>query len=357
MKLTKIFKNNFFRYSLFCIFLTGCSEATFIVNTAKRVGSWGDEPKYKVGNPYKINGKWYYPAVDYDYDETGMASWYGPNFHGKSTANGEVFDQNKISAAHKTLPLPSIVKVTNLDNGMVLQKVRVNDRGPFAKNRIIDLSKKAAEELGFVNKGVARVRVQILEDESRKMAIFQEKNKKNSINSAEVSKIEKKQIKDNFNSENGNFKKTEVLQDIDIDFPEDSKKELSLNKRKEVELDFPEDDNEEFNLDEKEIFYPKYTNKEIVENKMNSGEIFFTKNDEKRRANLEIQVGAFQDHRNAQSLITKLSDFEAYIKREFVNEKYLYKVRIGPIENINIANSIRKKLSKLGYSTVNLIMN
>ena len=104
------------------LLISGCSETTFLVNSAKRIGSWGDDPIYKVGNPYKINGKWYYPAVDYQYDEVGIASWYGPGFHGKSTANGEVFDQNKITAAHRTLPMPSIVKVTNLENGMVLDK-------------------------------------------------------------------------------------------------------------------------------------------------------------------------------------------------------------------------------------------
>ena len=142
-----------FILNIFCIFfLIGCSETTFLINSAKRIGSWGDDPVYKIGNPYKINGQWYYPAVDYQYDETGMASWYGPGFHGKTTANGEVFDQNKISAAHRTLPMPSVVKVTNLENGMVLNNVRINDRGPFARNRIIDLSKKAAEELGFIKK-------------------------------------------------------------------------------------------------------------------------------------------------------------------------------------------------------------
>ena len=173
--------------------ISGCSEATFLVNSAKRIGTWGDEPTYKVGNPYKINGKWYYPAIDYDYDETGYASWYGPGFHGKKTANGEIFDQNKISAAHRTLPLPSIVKVTNLENGKFLESVRVNDRGPFARDRILDLSKEAAKELGFVNKGVTKVRVEILEDESRKFAndLIDDNNK---TEAAVVQKISKKEI-------------------------------------------------------------------------------------------------------------------------------------------------------------------
>jgi rare lipoprotein A len=112
----------------------------------------------KVGRPYEINGRWYTPAEDPDYDETGIASWYGPTFDGKPTANGETFDQTAITAAHKTLPLPSMVEVTNLDNGRTLT-LRVNDRGPFVDGRIIDLSRAAAEELGMLRAGVARVRV------------------------------------------------------------------------------------------------------------------------------------------------------------------------------------------------------
>ena len=183
----------FIGFLSFFFFLVGCSETTFLINSAKRIGSWGEDPIYKVGNPYKINGQWYYPAVDYQYDEIGVASWYGPGFHGKTTANGEIFDQNKISAAHRTLPMPSIVKVTNLENGLILDKVRINDRGPFARNRIIDLSKKAAEELGFIKNGVAKVRVEILEDESRKHALPDSKNVF-VAESAEITEVSKKNL-------------------------------------------------------------------------------------------------------------------------------------------------------------------
>ena len=272
--------------------IIGCSETTFLVNSAKRIGSWGDDPIYKVGNPYKINGKWYYPAVDYQYDEVGIASWYGPGFHGKSTANGEVFDQNKITAAHRTLPMPSIVKVTNLENGMVLDKVRINDRGPFARNRIIDLSKKAAEELGFIKNGVAKVRVEILEDESRKYALSEQQN----VYVAEAAEI------------------TEI-----------SKKNL---------LPSPE-------FEEKNI---KKKNENVSENSiLNDKELL-------------IQVGAFTDHRNAKSLIEKLSEFKAYINRVFINNRYLYRVRIGPINDLNQANKMKMELFELGYTSSHLVM-
>lgn len=126
--------------------------------------------KYKIGKPYSINGQWYYPQVDYAHDETGVASWYGEAFHGKRTANGEKYNMNKVSAAHRTLPLPSVVRVTNLENGRSLV-IRINDRGPFARGRVIDLSKRAAELLGFADKGTAMVRVQIMPEPSRRAAL------------------------------------------------------------------------------------------------------------------------------------------------------------------------------------------
>ncbi|HEY4076055.1 MAG TPA: septal ring lytic transglycosylase RlpA family protein [Rhizomicrobium sp.] len=116
---------------------------------------------YKVGQPYQVDNVWYYPREQPDYDETGIASWYGPTFYGKHTANGEMYDGNALTAAHKTLPMPVNVRVTNLDNGKSLI-VRVNDRGPYARGRIIDLSKRAAELLDVVQTGTARVRVTYL---------------------------------------------------------------------------------------------------------------------------------------------------------------------------------------------------
>lgn len=126
--------------------------------------------RYKVGNAYQVDGQWYYPEVDLAYEESGIASWYGPQFHKKKTANGEIFDMNLVSAAHKTLPLPSVVRVTNLENGRSLI-IRINDRGPFVRGRIIDLSKRAAELLGFDGKGTAMVHVRLLPDESRRAAL------------------------------------------------------------------------------------------------------------------------------------------------------------------------------------------
>lgn len=115
----------------------------------------------KVGKPYQVAGRWYYPKHDPDYDATGSASWYGPQFHGKKTANGETYNMNRLTAAHPTLPMPCYVTVTNSANGRTIV-VRINDRGPYKRGRIIDLSKRAADLLGYAGHGTANVRVRYL---------------------------------------------------------------------------------------------------------------------------------------------------------------------------------------------------
>jgi len=143
--------------------LAACASRPAAVSTVD--SSAKSQGTFKVGKPYQVGGIWYYPNQDLNYDETGIASWYGPDFHEKATANGEQFDQNSLSAAHKTLPLPSIVQVTNLENGRSIE-VRVNDRGPFVGNRIIDMSRRAAQLLGFEGQGTAKVEVKVLATES-----------------------------------------------------------------------------------------------------------------------------------------------------------------------------------------------
>ncbi len=115
----------------------------------------------KLGAPYVAAGRTVVPKEEPDYDRTGTASWYGALFHGRKTANGEIYDMEALSAAHPTLPLPSYVKVTHMESGRSLV-VRVNDRGPFARDRIIDLSKRAAQLLGIKRNGTGAVRVTYL---------------------------------------------------------------------------------------------------------------------------------------------------------------------------------------------------
>jgi rare lipoprotein A (peptidoglycan hydrolase) len=150
-----------------CALLANCSngvDSRYGVSASPRVVADGDPvPKgggsYHIGAPYTVGGHTYYPQEDPHYQASGLASWYGDDFHGRLTANREVFDHNGISAAHPTMPLPSYARVTNLSNGRSLI-VRVNDRGPYHGNRIIDVSTRAADLLGFRRSGTAWVKVE-----------------------------------------------------------------------------------------------------------------------------------------------------------------------------------------------------
>lgn len=156
-----------------CLLLANCASSgkfatrvdpKYGVSSSPRVVAMGEPvPKgggtYRIGKPYTVAGRVYVPEEDPDYRAEGMASWYGDDFHGRLTANGEVFDMTSLTAAHPTLPIPSYARVTNLRNGKSLI-VRVNDRGPYHGNRLIDVSNKAAELLDFKSNGVAKVRVE-----------------------------------------------------------------------------------------------------------------------------------------------------------------------------------------------------
>ena len=156
-----------------CLVLANCASSDkfasrvdpkYGVSSSPRVVAFGEAvPKgggtYRVGKPYTVGGRIYVPEEDPTYREEGMASWYGDDFHGRLTANGEVFDMASLTAAHPTLPMPCYARVTNLSNSKSVI-VRVNDRGPYHGNRLIDVSNKAAELLEFKGNGVARVRVE-----------------------------------------------------------------------------------------------------------------------------------------------------------------------------------------------------
>nr|WP_246703229.1 MULTISPECIES: septal ring lytic transglycosylase RlpA family protein [unclassified Rhizobium] len=169
-----------FALSLMCATITACgtsqkvastrqhgkeyfSEKEYGVKASPRVVNNGPVPKgggrFMVGNPYQVKGKWYYPKEDFGYSKVGIASWYGSAFHGRLTANGEVYDQQALTAAHPTFPLPSYARVTNVETGSSII-VRVNDRGPYHPGRIIDLSNKTAQMLDLQHSGTGDVRVQ-----------------------------------------------------------------------------------------------------------------------------------------------------------------------------------------------------
>ena len=167
--------NNVIQLVLLLILLVLLQSCTSGIEVAANLGkkyfipnnknSNSSKAVFKIGKKYEIKGKYYFPKKDLYYNKTGIASWYGPKFHGKITANGEIYDQYALTAAHRTLPLPSAVKVTNLENNKSII-LRINDRGPYVNDRIIDLSSKAADILGLKKKGTGLVRVTILKEKS-----------------------------------------------------------------------------------------------------------------------------------------------------------------------------------------------
>jgi rare lipoprotein A len=270
---------------------------------------------YKVGQPYQINGTWYYPKEDYAYDETGIASWYGDDFHGKYTANGEIYNMHELTAAHPTLPLPSLARVTNLENGRSIV-VRVNDRGPFSNKRLIDVTQRVAQLLGFEKQGTAKVRVQVLADESKAIADAMRRYGSTSVAMA---------------SEPAD---TPVAETSPL---------LPGNRSVQVaELDpIPTTKAETRNVIR--------TIKPVAEVRQlpleGSTQIF-------------VQAGAFTQAANAERLKTKLSAIGATSISEFVKDgATFYRVRLGPVANVGQADQLLQRVLKSGTNNAKIIVD
>ena len=294
------------------LLLSACSEVELVAHGAKQLQDnsiSNDLGDYKVGKPYKIRGIWYYPAVDPDYDETGIASWYGPGFHGKRTANGAIFDENKVSAAHKTLPLPSVVRVTNLENGRSI-KVLVNDRGPYASGRIIDLSRRAAQLLDSERSGTAKVRVQILEQESRQVAaLAQGRGSDNPLPAAAPTE----QVA------------VETLNNPGTAPTQPQTEAVTQAVQKEVET----------------MTSPQQP-------------IQVT---EVGQSSLYIQAGAFSIYDNADKLRLQLASIgPAQISPALVNGTQFYRVRVGPLRDVNEADQVLSRMISNGYTNSRIVV-
>lgn len=308
--------------------LTACAEAELVSHAAKEIqAKTAPEPAkrpgyYKVGRPYEVEGTWYYPRVDYDYNETGIASWYGPGFHGRATANGEVFDKEELTAAHRTLPMPSMVRVTNLENGRSLV-LRVNDRGPFVRGRIIDVSRYASELLGFEGQGTAKVRVQVLEGESRRLAAAAKGQEDDGTTpraaptvSVAVAPLASpgKPAPAAGTQSNG-----AVLSDIQ---PLASRPTAQAAAR----ADVPQPDGVVTILPE-------------------------------RADSLYVQVGAFTYLHNATRLRVRLIPVgRASVDPSIVNGKYFYRVRFGPLASVQEADRLFETLIDRGYKNTRIVV-
>ena len=298
--------------------LAACAETELVAHTAKQVDPSDREiGAYKVGQPYEIAGTWYYPKVDYSYTETGIASWYGPNFHGKRTANGEIFDQHAMTAAHRTLPMPSVVQVTNLENGRSI-KVRINDRGPFKRGRIIDLSRRGAELLGFIREGTAKVRVEIIESESRQLAAAAQRGSDDAAPPAvpRVAVVAQELAPPGSGGRTGESAP-----------PAPQSTLQTASRRSATAGVLPESE------------------EQVTRLPVNPTDIF-------------VQAGAFAQVHNANRLRARLSPLgNAQVAETLFEQRRLYRVRLGPLQTVEDADRLMEVLAANGFTDARVVVD
>ena len=280
---------------------------------------------YKVGNPYQVEGLWYYPAEDYAYVQEGIASWYGADFHGKRTANGDRYDMNELTAAHPTLPMPSLVKITNLDNGQVLS-VTVNDRGPFHSRRIIDVSRRAAQLLGFYEAGTARVRVEIDPEESlnlKNIALLKHPPEMPKIAAAPRGSVSALALAPLAGSGESTAVPSAAVKPVAIPRPPSA---AATTKTAPAKLP-----------------PPNRVSPPVAANKAAAFGIF-------------IQAGAFADVSNAHRLEQQLADLgPVRVLPTVVNKKKLFRVQLGPLSDDAAATALLGKVKSYGYAGAKIV--
>ena len=321
-----------YRYLLLAcvVLLTACTETQYVAQMSKEwSGTVSDTPTqqgtFKIGNPYKVEGRTYTPKEQYDLVETGIASWYGPGFDGKKTANGEIFDKRELTAAHRTLQMPSLVRVTNLDNGRSII-VRINDRGPFKRNRVIDVSEKSAELLGFKGNGTAKVKLEVLQQESLRVA--QAARMGESTRGYEVA----------MNESPG-----DVLETVAYDTSSGS---VSVQPVSSEMLTAPS-----------EVGAPVQT---ALPGHIRNGEFYpdpVVQEHPVTRTNIFVQAGAFSVYENATKLRDKLSAFDnAVVKETDVRGQHFYRVRLGPVGSVDQADQLLNRVVNSGHKDAIIVV-
>jgi len=283
---------------------------------------------YKIGKPYQVKGVWYYPKEDFDYDATGIASWYGPGFHERQTANGEIYDQNEMTAAHKTLPMPSLVRVTNLDNGRAVV-VRINDRGPFVAGRIIDMSRRGAQLLGFEQKGTAKVRVQIMADESRAIAAAARRNTPATILASDGGEASPP--------------KAAPRAKIDVENLDRSPQPATRAPQRVAITEEPIADPQIAGSDVDGRFVPAPV---VTEVPVRSGR------------NIFVQAGAFTVPANASRLSAKMAAYgRSQVTTTHVNGRRFYRVRLGPMNDVDQADAVLNRILQSGHTDARIVVD
>lgn len=322
-------------------FLSACSESQYAAHVAKQINLPQDSPSksigtFKVGNSYKIQGDRYYPAETYNHTETGTASWYGPGFDGKKTANGEVFDKNELTAAHRTLQMPSIIKVTNLENGRSAI-LRVNDRGPFAHERILDVSERAASILGFKHKGVAKVRIEVVADASKEVASIAKSGA--STRGHEIAYNDP----EHFEGDHGGYKGLQIPVSRPQSVPQIAVKPVVINDEVQI-ASVPSVQSEALGGN-----VVTQTNNVQSYNPMLNQQIVPT-------GRLFVQAGSFSQEANALKFSNSLAKFgpsRVYMTK--VNNQPFFRVRLGPYNNSAQAQQVIASLSQSGNNNAVII--
>lgn len=275
-------------------------------------------PVYKVGMPYEVGGVWYYPKEQPDYDETGIASWYGTKYHGRLTADGELFDRTAITAAHPTLPMPVNVRVTNLENGKSIV-VRVNDRGPFVNGRIIDLSERAADLLGFRTNGTAKVRVRYLDR-------------------ASLTGLGPATAAEQTPAEVASAVPAAPTKQIEA-APLPALPGVALAAAREVEM----------------LPRPAAMTYAIPAAQIPDGSV--TEDLVPPDSAIFVQAGAFSSLANAGAVATKLYSLGARVVPVISNGQSIYRVRIGPVDDVAHADALLAQVQALGHSDVQIVVD
>lgn len=280
-------------YRIICLIVLGMIVSACGTNNQVQTSAPPAPPGVKIGSPYKIAGKWYTPEANPTYNQVGIASWYGADFHNKQTANGEVYNMNALTAAHTTLPMPSFVRVTNLENRRSLI-LKVNDRGPFVGNRLIDVSRRGAQLLGFEKRGTTRVRVEAVSGPDAPVQIAR---------SSQPPALEKQEI--------GRV----AVESLDILEPVQT-----VTTPTQVATLRPQ-----LNSDDGDIY---------------------------------VQVGAYSQIGSASRVMTSVGHLgDAGMESIVLNGRKLYRVRVGPLHTSTSANSALDQILKLGHNTAKVVFD
>lgn len=295
--------------------MSACSDNGFLFRS---VGSYDTPQKtgvYLIGEPFEVNGVTYTPREDYDYFDSGNAFWYEADVNHPLTANGEVFDSSKLTAMHRTLPLPSVIRLTNLNN-QLSTFVRVNDRGPYDNNRIIDVSKAVAEKLNFSKTRVTPVQIEIMALESQKLKQEMLNNSRSKTRAGEV-----------------------ILDSDKILYPEMNNQQidnLTLRSLQKKSVEKQE------NVAKKPV-------KRFVQTESQQPAILYAGSADTPK--YYVQIGAFSQDESVQKVKNDLKNYaDLFVTEKYKNGQLLHSVRIGPYKTEAECVNVLDKIHASGYS-------